>query len=45
MGLLSRHKTDVRVFEHDHRYHFGTHRNVSADRAVVREYLLVGTRR
>jgi adenine-specific DNA-methyltransferase len=42
VALLRRHKRDVRVEERDHRYHFGTHRNVARERAVVREYLIVG---
>ena len=35
-------KKKTEVFERGHRYHFGTHRNVSADRASVREFLIVG---
>lgn len=42
LELLGRYKRDVEVFEEEHRYHFGTHRAVSADRAVVTEYLIVG---
>jgi adenine-specific DNA-methyltransferase len=42
-GMLARHKPDVRVFEREHRYHFGTHSKVASDRALVREYLLVGS--
>ncbi|MDW7759837.1 MAG: DNA adenine methylase [Acidobacteriota bacterium] len=42
VSLMRRYKSSVRVFETDHRYHFGTHRNVSPDRAAVREYLIVG---
>lgn len=41
--LMGRYKSDVVVHEHDHRYHFGTHGKVSVDRAVVTEYLVVGT--
>jgi adenine-specific DNA-methyltransferase len=40
--LLGRYKTDVVVYERQHRYHFGTHANVREERAAVREYLLVG---
>jgi adenine-specific DNA-methyltransferase len=43
VDLMKRHKHEVTIFERKHRYHFGTHRHVSADRASVREYLLVGT--
>lgn len=42
-GLMGRYKADVQVFERSHRYHFGTHKNVSADRVNVREYLVVGS--
>jgi adenine-specific DNA-methyltransferase len=42
-AMLARHARDVRVFEREHRYHFGTHAKVAADRSLVREYLLVGT--
>lgn len=42
LTLMSKFKSDVRVHERTHRYHFGTHRRVSAERAVVREYLIVG---
>ncbi|MEN6368273.1 MAG: DNA adenine methylase [Thermotogota bacterium] len=42
-ALMRKYKHDVQVFEKTHRYHFGTHRNVSEQRAVVREYLVVGT--
>jgi adenine-specific DNA-methyltransferase len=38
--LLRRYKKSVRVFERQHRYHFGTHENV--ERAKVTEYLIVG---
>ena len=43
VGLMQKYKRDIQVFEKPHRYHFGTHRNVSRDRAAVREYLLVGS--
>lgn len=42
LALLRRYKRDVTVFEREHRYHFGTHRAVSEDRAAVREFLVVG---
>ncbi len=38
--LLRKYKSDVRVFEKPHRYHFGTHSNV--ERASVIEYLIIG---
>lgn len=41
LSLLHRYKSDVSVHEEQHRYHFGTHRGVSPDRAVVSEYLIV----
>jgi adenine-specific DNA-methyltransferase len=41
--LLEGHGKAVEVFEEQHRYHFGTHANVSKERAVVTEYLIVGT--
>jgi len=40
--IMKRHKDRVTFHEVDHRYHFGTHQGVSADRALVREYVLVG---
>jgi DNA adenine methylase/adenine-specific DNA-methyltransferase len=40
--LLGKYKSRVRVFQRDHRYHFGTHEQVSEERASVREFLLVG---
>lgn len=43
IGLLRRYKCDVTVHEEEHRYHFGTHRRVAPARALVREYLIVGT--
>ena len=42
LTLMRRYKATVRVFERDHRYHFGTHRQVSQERAVVQEFLVVG---
>jgi adenine-specific DNA-methyltransferase len=39
-GLMKKYKSDVRVFEKPHRYHFGTHSGV--ERASVTEYLIVG---
>jgi DNA adenine methylase/adenine-specific DNA-methyltransferase len=38
--LMRRYKSQVRVFEKPHRYHFGTHSAV--ERAVATEYLIVG---
>jgi len=43
VGLMRKHKADVNVFEREHRYHFGTHGNVSGSRVSVREFLIVGT--
>jgi adenine-specific DNA-methyltransferase len=42
VDIMKRHKDSVEVKEVDHRYHFGTHSGVSADRAKVREYVLIG---
>lgn len=42
VSLMRRRKGRVDVFEREHRYHFGTHGNVSPGRAAVREYLVVG---
>ncbi len=42
IDLLRESKRSIRVFEHDHRYHFGTHAAVK--RAIVTEYLIVGTK-
>ena len=38
--ILRKYKSQVRVYERPHRYHFGTHRAVN--RAEVDEYLIVG---
>ena len=40
--LMKRYKRRVTVEEHVHRYHFGTHKGVRQERAVVREYLIIG---
>lgn len=42
LELLGRYKTDITVHEEQHRYHFGTHRHVAKERALVTEYLIVG---
>lgn len=42
VALMGKYKSRVSVYEHDHRYHFGTHGRVSKDRALVCEYLIVG---
>lgn len=42
VGWMKRYKSQVEVFARDHRYSFGTHRQVAHHRAVVQEYLLVG---
>lgn len=43
VDLLRTSGKSVKVFQHDHRYHFGNHNSVK--RAAVTEYLIVGTRR
>jgi len=40
VSLMERYKNTVRVFQKEHRYHFGTHANV--ERNEVQEYLIVG---
>jgi len=40
--LMKRYKRHVTVEENIHRYHFGTHKGVHPERAVVREYLIIG---
>jgi DNA adenine methylase/adenine-specific DNA-methyltransferase len=42
-AMMRRYKSRVNVVERPHRYHFGTHKGVAPDRAVVKEYLVVGT--
>jgi adenine-specific DNA-methyltransferase len=42
VSLMHRYKKSVRVFEKEHRYHFGTHAAVR--RNVVQEYLIVGVK-
>ncbi|MBI2266166.1 MAG: DNA adenine methylase [Armatimonadetes bacterium] len=42
-ALMRTYKSQVTVNEHEHRYHFGTHSAVRRERAMVREYLIVGT--
>lgn len=42
LSLMRRYKSSVDVYDREHRYHFGTHENVSPGRAAVREYLVVG---
>jgi adenine-specific DNA-methyltransferase len=39
MGKVKRH---VDVVQREHRYHFGTHKGVAAERTVVDEYLIIG---
>ncbi len=41
--LMRQYKSEIVVHEQGHRYHFGTHDRVSIDRALVTEYLIVGT--
>jgi adenine-specific DNA-methyltransferase len=43
VSLLSAYKPNVEVHEQRHRYHFGTHARVARKRAVVTEFLVVGT--
>jgi adenine-specific DNA-methyltransferase len=40
--LMRHSKRHVDVVKREHRYHFGTHKGVTAARAVVDEYLIVG---
>ncbi len=40
--MLHKVKHHVEVHEHKHRYHFGTHAQVSETRACVDEYLIIG---
>jgi adenine-specific DNA-methyltransferase len=42
VAIMRRCKREVEVVQRDHRYSFGTHQRVSADRTVVAEYLIVG---
>lgn len=41
--MMGQYKKQIEVYTKEHRYHFGTHASVSADRAVVQEYLIIGT--
>jgi 16S rRNA G966 N2-methylase RsmD len=43
ISLLRRYKSRVEVFEAEHRYHYGTHDRVRPERALVREFLIIGT--
>ena len=43
LRLMKKYKSNVEAFQRPHRYHFGTHGNVSIARAAVREFLIVGT--
>jgi adenine-specific DNA-methyltransferase len=42
VALMRRVKRRVDVVRREHRYHFGTHKGVAADRKVVDEYLIIG---
>lgn len=42
VALMRRVKRRVDVVRREHRYHFGTHKGVSAARNVVDEYLIIG---
>lgn len=41
LRLLARQRNEISVFEHPHRYHFGTHGRVDPSCAEVVEYLFV----
>jgi DNA adenine methylase/adenine-specific DNA-methyltransferase len=41
VGIMNKHKSKVVVHEKPYRYHFGNHVNVN--RALVQEYLIIGT--
>lgn len=41
--MMRRYKPHVDVVQRQHRYHFGTHARVAGARAVVSEFLIVGT--
>ena len=43
ISLLRRYKSRVEIFEAEHRYHYGTHDRVRPERALVREFLIIGT--
>jgi adenine-specific DNA-methyltransferase len=43
VATMKQYKKHVDVVRRVHRYHFGTHVNVSQDRKVVNEYLIIGT--
>ncbi|HEX6095210.1 MAG TPA: DNA adenine methylase [Thermoanaerobaculia bacterium] len=42
VALLRRVKRHVDVVQREHRYHFGTHKGVAAERKLVDEYLILG---
>jgi DNA adenine methylase/adenine-specific DNA-methyltransferase len=42
VGLMGRVKRHVDVVRREHRYHFGTHKGVAAERNLVDEYLIIG---
>ena len=42
VALLRRVKRHVDVVQREHRYHFGTHKGVAAERKLVDEYLIIG---
>jgi DNA adenine methylase/adenine-specific DNA-methyltransferase len=41
-AIMRHHKRSVRVLERPHRYHFGTHKGVTVERSIVKEYLIIG---
>lgn len=43
LALMRKYKGNVQVFKRPHRYHFGTHGNVSEERVRVHEYMVVGS--
>jgi DNA adenine methylase/adenine-specific DNA-methyltransferase len=42
VALMRRYKPQVDVVRREHRYHFGTHKAVTAARKLVNEYLIIG---
>jgi DNA adenine methylase/adenine-specific DNA-methyltransferase len=41
-SIMRRHKRSVHVLDRPHRYHFGTHKGVTTERSIVKEYLIIG---
>ncbi len=42
IGIMKQYKRSITVEENSHRYHFGTHKGVRPNRAVVKEYVIIG---